>query len=71
MTAPTRLLTLLAALAATAAVQAAVPVTPGMKTFGHSVKNGPLPAATELTTFEHNCSAPPCTVTQVRCVMTA
>ena len=35
------------------------------KLFGHSVKNGPLPAATEVTTFEHNCTKAPCTITQI------
>ena len=35
------------------------------KTFGHAIKNGALPASTEVTTFEHNCSAAPCTITQV------
>lgn len=30
-----------------------------------SVKNGPLPAHTEVTTFEHNCTTAPCTVTQI------
>eukprot|EP00040_Diaphanoeca_grandis_P021192 m.112903 g.112903 ORF g.112903 m.112903 type:complete len:595 (+) comp28226_c0_seq2:35-1819(+) len=43
---------------------AAVPLTT-QKTFGHSVKNGPLPANTEVTTFEHNCSLPPCVITQI------
>ena len=35
------------------------------KLFGHSVKNGPLPANTEVTTFEHNCTTAPCTITQI------
>eukprot|EP00656_Telonema_subtile_P013326 TRINITY_DN16767_c0_g1_i2.p1 TRINITY_DN16767_c0_g1~~TRINITY_DN16767_c0_g1_i2.p1 ORF type:complete len:287 (+),score=33.62 TRINITY_DN16767_c0_g1_i2:41-901(+) len=33
--------------------------------FGHSIKNGPLPANTEVTTFEHTCGVPPCVVTQI------
>ena len=36
-----------------------------VKSFGHSVKNGQLPAGQELTTFEHTCGAPPCVVTQI------
>lgn len=34
-------------------------------TFGHSIKNGPLPANTEVTTFEHSCKVQPCVVTQL------
>lgn len=45
-------------------VAAAVPLSK-QKTFGHSIKNGVLPANTEVTTFEHSCSAPPCVVTHV------
>eukprot|EP00040_Diaphanoeca_grandis_P021191 m.112895 g.112895 ORF g.112895 m.112895 type:complete len:466 (+) comp28226_c0_seq1:152-1549(+) len=41
-----------------------VPLT-NQRTFGHSVKNGPLPAHTEVTTFEHNCSTAPCVITQI------
>jgi hypothetical protein len=29
------------------------------QTFGHSIKNGKLPAHTEVTTFEHNCTRSP------------
>jgi hypothetical protein len=37
-----------------------------LQTFGHSVKNGPLPAyPAEVTTFAHNCSSPPCAITQL------
>ena len=36
-----------------------------MKSFGHSIKNGHLVANTEITLLEHNCSTPPCTITQV------
>ncbi len=58
---------LVAAAAALAAVcDAAVPVTNANMLFGHAIKNGPLPPNTELTTFEHNCTVAPCTVTQVR-----
>lgn len=34
-------------------------------TFGHSIKNGHLPANTELTTFAYNCTVPPCVVTLI------
>jgi len=36
-----------------------------MKSFGHSIKNGHLVANTEITLLEHNCTTPPCTITQV------
>ena len=40
-----------------------IKVTPNMKTFGHSIKNGHLlPRGNEITTFEHNCTAPPCAI---------
>eukprot|EP00937_MAST-01D_sp_MAST-1D-sp2_P006755 g6755.t1 len=43
-------------------------LTPGMKTFGHSIKNGHLlPAGNEITTFEHNCTTGPCAITQLHC----
>jgi hypothetical protein len=46
----------------------AVPVTASMRVFGHSIKNGHFPSrGTEITTFEHNCSAPPCAITQMHC----
>lgn len=35
------------------------------RSFGHSVKNGQLPAHTEVSTFEHNCTEAPCVVTQL------
>lgn len=35
------------------------------KTFGHSIKNGALPAQEEVTVFEHACAAAPCVVTQL------
>ena len=35
------------------------------KLFGHAIKNGPLAANTEQTTFEHTCVTPPCTITQI------
>jgi hypothetical protein len=47
---------------------APTPVTPRMRTFGHSVKAGHLPpAGTEVTTFEHTCGSPPCCLTQLHC----
>eukprot|EP00041_Stephanoeca_diplocostata_P025931 m.691229 g.691229 ORF g.691229 m.691229 type:complete len:578 (-) comp22853_c0_seq5:924-2657(-) len=46
----------------------AVPInTQTMKNFGHSIKNGHLIADTEINLFEHNCSTPPCTITQIHC----
>lgn len=48
-----------------AACNAAVDYNPNMKLFGHSIKNGQLPAHTELTTFEHTCTTAPCVVTQL------
>ena len=33
--------------------------------FGHSIKNGHLPAGTEVVAFEHSCQAPPCIITQI------
>jgi hypothetical protein len=42
----------------------AVPLA-GQKTFGHSVKNGALPANTEVTSFEHTCTTAPCVITQI------
>lgn len=55
------------ALAAAAADTQAAPAqwSPANKLFGHAVKNGPLPCGAEVTAFEHSCSAPPCTVTQL------
>lgn len=52
-------------LAAAIAAASAIPITPQMTSFGHAIKNGPLPAATELTTFQHTCGVPPCVVTQL------
>lgn len=46
-------------------VQSKSTIRPEQKLFGHSVKNGPLPAQTEVTTFEHNCTNAPCTITQI------
>ena len=37
----------------------AIPIQSNTKTFGHSIKNGPLPANEEVTTFEHHCQTPP------------
>jgi hypothetical protein len=51
-----------AALLAVAA--SAVPLS-GQKTFGHSVKNGALPANKEVTSFEHTCETAPCVITQI------
>lgn len=55
--------------AVTAAVMCgAVPIDTGaMRNFGHSIKNGHLVANTEINLFEHNCTAPPCTITQMHC----
>lgn len=44
---------------------AGVPFAPHVQTFGHAVKNGHLPASTEVLAFEHNCTAAPCAITQV------
>ena len=50
------------------AARGAVPVdTTKMKLFGHSIKNGHLVANTEIPLFEHTCSTPPCTITQLHC----
>ena len=49
---------------AACACTGAVPLA-NQKIFGHSIKNGALPARTEVTTFEHACSVPPCVVTQL------
>ena len=47
-------------------VEAALSSLPkGLKTFGHSVKNGPLPYGEEVTVFEHNCTTAPCAITQI------
>eukprot|EP01049_Picozoa_sp_SAG25_P005170 SAG25_NODE_344_length_9418_cov_328.220815_10_plen_607_part_01 len=55
-------------LVAAGATIAPVPLnTATMKNFGHAIKNGHLVAQAEQTLFEHNCSAPPCTVTQMHC----
>lgn len=44
---------------------APVSITAANTLFGHAIKNGPLPPNTETTTFEHNCTSAPCTVTQL------
>jgi hypothetical protein len=50
------------------AVLGAVPVNTGaMKNFGHSIKNGHLIANEEIVLFEHTCTNPPCTITQMHC----
>ena len=36
----------------------AIPID-SQTTFGHSIKNGPLPAKEEVTAFEHQCQIPP------------
>ena len=57
--------TLIHALLLAAAVSA-VPFGASNRLFGGAVKNGPLPpSGTELEVFSHNCSAPPCQVTQI------
>ena len=44
----------------------AIPVnTTGMRTFGHSIKAGKILPSQETTVFEHTCSSPPCTITQI------
>ena len=67
---PRRLLALLAAAAASGAAAAAAlahaaAAAPISKStlFGSAIKNGVLVAGVEQTTFEHNCSAPPCAIT--------
>lgn len=52
-------------LASSTISHAAINVSPANKIFGSAIKNGPLPAGVELTTFEHNCTTPPCVVTQL------
>ena len=45
----------LLAFAAAATIASAAMVTPGMKNFGHAIKNGHLlPGPAEITTFEHS-----------------
>ena len=57
------LITLCALLLAAAS---GLPFGPSNKLFGGAVKNGPLPpSGNELEVFAHNCSAPPCQVTQI------
>ncbi len=42
------------------------PLFQNNKLFGSAVKNGPLPPfGTELEVFAHNCSVPPCQITQI------
>ena len=57
------------ALAALAFAVEAVKLTAETVTFGHSVKNGALPAVNatdaEVVTFEHVCVTAPCTVNQL------
>eukprot|EP01047_Picozoa_sp_COSAG01_P089852 COSAG01_NODE_21848_length_882_cov_1.355045_1_plen_62_part_10 len=49
---------------APAPAAAPLPVTPLMKTFGHSIKAGRLlPAGNEIDVFEHRCRASPCSIT--------
>jgi hypothetical protein len=57
-------LVLLSAVSTSAAV--AVNTT-AMKSFGHSIKDAKILANQQLTVFEHTCSSPPCTVTQMHC----
>ena len=45
--------------------QSAVPISSLNTLFGTAIKNGPLPPKQELTTFQHNCTSAPCTVTQI------
>ncbi|CAE7886984.1 unnamed protein product [Symbiodinium necroappetens] len=45
-------------------VASAVPLGQ-QKTFGHAIKNGNLPPNTDVTTFEHRCTVPPCVITHV------
>ena len=45
---------------------AATPISPANVLFGHAIKNGGLaPYPAETTSFEHNCSAPPCVITHI------
>ena len=47
-------------------IDAAFPLTAEMRTFGHAIKSGHFPSrGVETTTFQHNCSSPPCAITQV------
>jgi hypothetical protein len=46
---------------------AAIALTTAMKSFGHSIKDAKIVSNEEVTVFEHTCSSPPCTVTQMHC----
>lgn len=46
---------------------ATVVANTAQKMFGHSIKGGHLVAYKEITVFEHKCSTPPCTITQLHC----
>lgn len=54
----------LLALISISSVFASVPLT-NQFSFGHAIKNGHIPAKTELVTFAHNCSLPPCVITLI------
>lgn len=50
------------------AASAGTPVDTGaMKVFGHSIKNGHLVGQTEIDLLRHECSSPPCVITQMHC----
>jgi hypothetical protein len=55
----------LVALALLARASQAVPFNPKLRSFGFAIKNGPLPGGVEQETFAHNCTLPPCAVTQL------
>lgn len=46
-------------------VVGAVPFSAANTLFGTAIKNGPIQAHTETVVFEHNCTTPPCTITQI------
>ena len=59
---------MLLAILGAAALGAPAADSKAMKNFGHAIKNGHfLPGPAEITTFEHNCTTPPCVITQLHC----
>ena len=60
---------MLLSLTALGAALAGPPIDPSKsRNFGHAIKNGHfLSGPTEITTFEHNCTSPPCVITQLHC----
>eukprot|EP01013_Petalomonas_cantuscygni_P004821 TRINITY_DN1525_c0_g1_i1.p1 TRINITY_DN1525_c0_g1~~TRINITY_DN1525_c0_g1_i1.p1 ORF type:complete len:464 (-),score=59.83 TRINITY_DN1525_c0_g1_i1:458-1789(-) len=46
-------------------ITSAVPLSSKVRSFGYSIKEGQLPTSIPVLIFEHNCSAPPCVITQL------